>query len=411
MHVHGFFSRLVIAVLITLPSLAGAAVALVPEWTLTPASPSTGTLAYDGVHLYDVPSMQSRGVHRELPATRSAAVSADGSRLYLWNQDDGSTLYVYDLPSFTLHHAWPAFAGDRRLSNYATVHPRQPVLIFGGMDWFDAETGIWTQSPETLHIDRFNSLPTVSEDKHWLSFVAPRHLDGSSTDPLTAFALDLDDPVQRMSFDFPGIPFSDRVPTLVDQGGTRILLSLPSPAARVAAYRLPAGSLLYDVSLAPTVVYVDSIIGVNGDAIVSTTAAGDGVPNSHEVQIYTVSASGESSVLLHLPTFGETATLQSSGSDLLRVGTVSELCPDSCIFYGSTLSGFTSNGSGAHTLFFDAGTYANAPLLVSDSVFGNAASDTALPAPVDSLAALMALASLLIAIGGVVARRMEVPAK
>jgi hypothetical protein len=402
MQFNGWYGRTALLCLFAVaPSLVAAAVALVPEWVASPQH--NGEVLYDGVHLYSVPSMQSLGVHRELPPTHKAAVSADGSRLYLWNEwwnpgpgtnPSADTLYVYDLPGFTLRHTWPAFAGNRELASHTTVHPRDHVLIFGGMDWFDTETGQWTQSPESLHIDRSDSLPRVSEDGRWLSFVAHTYVEGTASGPLAVFVLDVDHPTRQTSFVYPGSQDQEWALTLVDQGATRVLIGSPD----VSAYRLPAGTLLSGIALPPDILAVESIVGVNGGTLVSAIGNGPSTQQPYEQRIYRVSATGEASLMLQFPSVGEIGTLQSIGSTLLRLGMTSDSCFLGCVHQRSSMTGFTADGGPATTLFFDVGTYADGPLLVADSVFGGGGG-VAQAVPVSHPIGLLALVLALILSG------------
>lgn len=392
MMVHGMVGRILVAFFLLLPSMAGAAVALVPEWIETPSH--NGDLTYDGVHLYRVPSMQSLGVHRELPATRKAAVSADGSRLYLW--DERATLYVYDLPGFTLRHTWPAFAGNRDLSTESAVHPRAPVLIFGGMNWFDTESGQWTQTAETLHIDPYNSSPGISENGRWLSFIARRHVDGVASGAIALFVLDLDDPTRQTSFDF---PYGTSGLTLVDADATRVVVASPD----IRAYSLPSGLPLFDyVELPDGVFAVEALIGIRGTVVLSAIAAGPSMQQPFEQFIYAVSATGALSTLARFPSDGEVGSLQALGQDLLRLGVTFDFCDIGCQHAATTATGFRLDGSSPTTLSFDVGTYANGPLLVADSVFGGSpggggAAQTVPASTGVGLAALVAALGLLAA--------------
>jgi hypothetical protein len=396
MQFNGWCQRIaLLCVFAAAPSLAVAAVALIPEWVATPQH--NGNVVYDGLHLYSVPSMQAIGVRRELPPTHNAAVSADGARLYLWDQwispGPPTSLYVYDLPGFTLRHTWSGFAGNRELASRTAVHPRGHVLIFGGMDWFDTETGQWTQSPESLHIDRSDSMPSISGDGRWLSFVAHTYVEGAEVGPLAVFILDIDDPMRQTSFVFQGSQNQESTLTLVDQGATRLLMG------NISAYSLPAGTLLSDIVLPPDILAVESIIGMNGDTLVSALATALSAQQTAEQRIYRISATGEASLIARFPSMGEYGTLQSLGSDLLSLGSTYDSCDIGCWHQPTTATGFRLDGSPATTLFFDVGTYANGPLLVADSVFGGGGAVVTQSVPVSNPTGLFVLVLVLILAG------------
>lgn len=152
--------QMLMVALVLLPGLASATVAYVPVWRES----GGGARTWDGVHVYDLPSLRLLQVRRELPPSRGLAVSNDHSRLYLWGDD----LHVYALPGLTHRRTWRAFAEGTRPTQLAVEHPLRPgTVIFNAHFWFDTESGVWST---VQGIDSAEFAPMqISDDRRWLT--------------------------------------------------------------------------------------------------------------------------------------------------------------------------------------------------------------------------------------------------
>jgi hypothetical protein len=134
-------------VLLTLATNCYAAVAYIPMFRTN--DPPDFTLSFVGIRKLELPTLREIETITDFAPVFDEslpcfAVSRNGARLFVVRYGE---IFVYDGRTRALLHRWP---GSSFASCHPILHPTRPVLIFGGVNWFDYETGQLVETAQSL---------------------------------------------------------------------------------------------------------------------------------------------------------------------------------------------------------------------------------------------------------------------
>lgn len=194
-------TALAFALLAATTSGAHATLAYLPLASVGPS----GDPRFDGIEVVELPTMRVVRTIATAPTDVFTAVSPDGATLAVRETAPApEAIAIYDAQTGALRRRWPVDGCAAAYSDEALWHPlRRELLILHGDCFFNVDTGVIEETPQTLGVNEPFDLRLITTSDRGNYLVVPQATSPGAIGAPFVRVVDLRDP--RNGRDLPGL--------------------------------------------------------------------------------------------------------------------------------------------------------------------------------------------------------------